>query len=143
MPRRLIFIALIASLLMQAGALGSWVQQAAGAQHSLWHWVGLSHHHHASPAFSAEDLAGFEALGDLGIPASAYASADSIHADPSPEAHAHLLLDQMVGGAALLPCATPAPAPLPPSTGAPCPRVERAPASAFIEGLRRPPRPTA
>ena len=146
MPRRLIFIALLTSMLMQAISLGVPLVNTPGGQaaaHALWHWVGLQHHHHRAPELSAEELAGFEAFGDLGIPASAFVAADTYHRDQSPDSTQHLLMDGCLLGMAMIPSWPPASGADVLHPAAPSARVEAAPAKPFIEGLRRPPRPMA
>jgi len=145
MPRHLIVIALLLSMLMQATAFGSSAAGAGSGQaalHSLLHWAGLGHHHHRRPpALSSNaDLANSNAGETFHVSAVADTAWTTYDQDQSRESTRHLLMDGYINGAAMipswfeaLPVALPRPAPL-------CYDTERVPATPFLEGLRRPPR---
>jgi hypothetical protein len=145
MPRHLIVIALLLSMLMQATTVGSpsaGVGRSQAAVHSLLHWAGLGHHHRdRSPAPSSS--ADSNAVGNLRVSAVADSAWNTCDQDQSPESTQHLLMDGYVSGAAMIPSwseASPAELPRP---ALPCYGTERVPATPFLEGLRRPPRSIA
>jgi len=146
MPRRFIFVALMLSMLMQAITLGSPLASGSGGQaalHALLHWAGLAHHHHQPVPLSEEDLKAFEAFGDLGLPTGAMVASDTCHQDQSPDSTQHVLMDGCLSGVAMIPSwpdAVPARLPRLAAPGAP---AETAPATPFLEGLRRPPKQIA
>ena len=145
MPRHLIIIALLLSMLMQVTALGSSSVGIGGGQaslHSLLHWAGLGHHHrHRPPAAPSDaDLVGSSADGTLRVSAVADTAWNTYDQDQSRESTQHLLMDGYIGGVAMIPSwpdAVPAEVPRPVPL---CYDTERVPATPFLEGLRRPPR---
>lgn len=145
MPRHLIIVALLLSMLMQATAFGSSTADVGGGQaalHSLLHWAGLGHHHHRRPARTSNtDLAESNAGEALRVSAVADSAWNTYHQDQSPESIQHLLLDDgYISSAAMIPSWPDAvPAELPRPTPL-CYDTERVPATPFLEGLRRPPR---
>jgi len=146
MPRRLVFVVLLLSMLTQAVMLGGrWPDaNGAGAVHTLLHWAGLAHHHHHQPAPSREDLEGFEAFGNLGAPdTAARAGSDTYHQDQSTDSTQHVAMDACLSGMALF---TSWPRALPttqPCSVLPLARAEAARATPFLEGLQRPPKSIA
>jgi hypothetical protein len=145
MPRHLIIIALLLSMLMQVTALGSSSMGIGGGQaslHSVLHWAGLGHHHHRLPPapVSNADLTDSNAGETLRVSAVADTAWNTYDQDQSRESTQHLLMDGYISGAAMIPswpdavpAEVPRPAPL-------CYDTERVPATPFLEGLRRPPR---
>ena len=148
MSRRPIFVALLLSMLMQANTFGSpaaGVGSGQAALHTLLHWAGLAHHHRQQPPAQPSDAdpAGAGASGGLRVSAVAGTVSVTCDQDQSPESTQHVLMDGFVSAAAMIPSwpeSRPArlPRPAPPSAHA-----EKVPATPFLEGLRRPPRPTA
>jgi hypothetical protein len=145
MPRQLVVIALLLSMLMQATAFGgpsAGVASGQAALHSLMHWAGLGHHHHHRPAVpsSSADRADSNADGNLRVSAVVDIAWNTCHQDQSPESTQHLLMDGYISGAAMIPSWFEALPAEPPRPAPPCYDVERVPATPFLEGLRRPPR---
>jgi hypothetical protein len=148
MPRHLIVIALLLSMLTRATVFGSPAAGIEGGQaalHSLLHWAGLGHHHHRLPPVPPTSVAvgGADAVESLHVSAVADSAWNSCDQDQSSESTQHLLMDGFVSAAAMLPSwfaalPTGQPRPAPPGDG-----IERVPATPFLEGLRRPPRLTA
>ena len=147
MPRRLIVIALLLSMLMQTTAFGGSLAGGGGgkaALHSLLHWAGLGHHHRqrAPAPPDAEDSAASNTVGSLRVTAVTDTASDTCNQDQSPESTRHVLMDGFVSSAALIPSWPESLPAKPPRLTPPCSDTERVPATPFLEGLRRPPRPT-
>ena len=148
MPRQLIAIALLLSMLMQATTFGGpsvGVGSGQAALHSLLHWAGLGHHHQRRQSVPprVDDVAGSDAVGTLRLSAVADTAWSSCDRDQSPESMQHVLMDGYISGAAMIPSWPDA---LPgglPRSAPPCYDTERVPATPFLQGLRRPPRPMA
>jgi len=143
MPRHLIIIALLLSMLMQVTALGSSSVGIGGGQaslHSLLHWAGLGHHHRPRPPALPSDVDLSNAGETLRVSAVADTAWNTYDQDQSRESTQHLLMDGYIGAAAMIPTwpdAVPAEVPRPVPL---CYDTERVPATPFLEGLRRPPR---
>ena len=148
MPRQLIVIALLLSMLTRATAFG-WPAAGVGsgeaALHTVLHWAGLGHHHHRLPPVPPTSVVvgDADAVETLHVSAVADSAWNSCDQDQSSESTRHLLMDGFVTGAAMLPSwfaalPTGQPRPTPPGDG-----IERVPATPFLEGWRRPPRLSA
>lgn len=146
MPRRLIFIALLLSMLMQATTLGNLPagpSKGREALHAVLHWAGLGHHHRQdrpAPPSQEEDAAGIEATGGLRVSAVADTASGGCDQDQSPESIRHVLMDGYVSGAAMISSWVGS---LPTRLSRPIAlrsAAEKVPATPFLEGWRRPPR---
>lgn len=148
MPRHLIIIALLLSMLMQVTSFGSSatvVGSGQAALHSLLHWAGLGHHHHRRQPAPLDTVVFADSnTGEvLRVSAVADTAWNSCDQDRSPESTQHLLMDGYISGTALIPSwPETLPADLRRPT-LPSYSPERVPATPFLEGLRRPPRRTA
>lgn len=118
MRRTFIVLVLIGSICVQGVALAKQVlawERSGDAAHSMLHADGVAHHHH-----------------DDG----------SVHKDTSRKSKQHVQNDGCAGLAGIMPSVISAIAPLH-LARAPADAVRRGHDSPFLEGLKRPPRPTA
>jgi hypothetical protein len=116
MPRRLIFVALTLSMLMQAMMLGNSFAAVGSkhpALHALMHWAGLAHHHHHHSGY---------------------------HQDQSPDSTQHVLMDGCLSGPAMIPSWPDALPGILDRCAAPIAAAQRMTAEPYLQGPRRPPR---
>ena len=144
MSRRLVFIALLLSMLLQAVSLGGYwggLGRDDGSEkspHVLMHWSGIAHHHgHEAPSAEAGDQ---QVLGDDSF-AQAVTSGQSqaFHQDQSTDSSKHMALDACLHLLGPIPAAFSCPFLLA-SGPRPVPDEDTAPAGPVLEGLRRPPK---
>ncbi len=136
MSRRLVFIALLLSMLLQAVSLGGYwggLDRSDGSGqtlHVLKHWSGIAHHHNheAPPADVGDQLV----LGNDSL-AQAFQQQQSI------DSGKHMALEACLHLLGPLPAAFSCPFLLA-SAPRPVPDEDTAPAGPVLEGLRRPPK---